>query len=359
MKGAVRIDEIAPGDIAALVRFIDREAPAPPEARAQGLRSVEHYHWLLFENPAQPASVPRGWVARNSEGELVGCKFCVGQRFACGDAPYTLLMGGGFYVSKAHRGLGLALMRRYLEQGPKHALFSSTMNEVSGALYEHYGGYAIANTDHEWLGVLHYAPVVEEFLARRFGRPSLARFLARAAALRPAAIRGSELRGGTLTRVASSAELSDLAISTPPEHMRDITALRDEAFLRWRYFEGPDRSRALFVYRSERDERALVGVNLRARGVRGQIRALMVLDYWGRLPATEIANLARHVASAYREQADVLVFRGQTLERQRALGAAGFMYRALPRAVGVCIDTHGLLPTRSWYLVPADGDMGH
>ena len=29
------------------------------------------------------------------------------------------------------------------------------------------------------------------------------------------------------------------------------------------------------------------------------------------------------------------------------------------RAVGVCIDRHGLLPTRTWYLVPADGDMGH
>jgi len=69
LKGAVRIDEILPGDLEALVRFIDREAPAPPEARALGLRSVEHYHWFLFENPAQPASVPRGWVARNPEGE--------------------------------------------------------------------------------------------------------------------------------------------------------------------------------------------------------------------------------------------------------------------------------------------------
>jgi hypothetical protein len=55
----------------------------------------------------------------------------------------------------------------------------------------------------------------------------------------------------------------------------------------------------------------------------------------------------------------VIVFRGQPPERQRVLGEAGFLRRPLPRAVGVCIDRHRLLPTRAWYMVPADGDMGH
>ncbi len=100
-------------------------------------------------------------------------------------------------------------------------------------------------------------------------------------------------------------------------------------------------------------------MNLRARGRRGQVRALMVLDYWGALPAIEIANVARLLAAEYRTQADVIVFRGQPPARQQALHEAGFVRRALPRAVGVCIDRHGLLPTRSWYMVPADGDMGH
>jgi hypothetical protein len=89
------------------------------------------------------------------------------------------------------------------------------------------------------------------------------------------------------------------------------------------------------------------------------VRALMVLDYWGALPAAEIANAARQLAAAYRREADVIVFRGQPPERQQVLRAAGFLRRALPRAVGVCIDRHALLPTRSWYMVPADGDMGH
>jgi hypothetical protein len=55
----------------------------------------------------------------------------------------------------------------------------------------------------------------------------------------------------------------------------------------------------------------------------------------------------------------VIVFRGQPAERQEVLGRAGFLRRPLPRSVGVCIDRHQLLPTRSWYLLPADGDMGH
>ena len=301
--------------------------------------------------------MPRGWVARDASGTLVGSKFCAAERFQCGGVAFTLLMGGGFYVSSAHRGLGLALMRRYLEQGRRHALYASTMNETSGALYEHYGGYSIPHTDHEWLGVLHYAPLVEEALVRRFGRPRLALALARAARLRPAAVRGRA--PGALERVASPRALAGLAVATPPEHGHQLTALRDEAFLRWRYFAGPDASRALFLYRSEAGEQALVGVNLRARGRRGQVRALLVLDYWGRLPPGEIANVARQLAAAYRDAADVIVFRGQPPERQQALAAAGFLRRELPRAVGVCIDRHALLPTRDWYLVPADGDMGH
>jgi len=356
LADAVQIDEIRPDDLEALIRFLRREAP--PEAGPARASRVQHLHWFLFENPAQPAGVPRGWIARDARGEVVGSKLCVGQRFQCAGDAFTLLMGGGFYVAKTRRGLGLALMRRYLEQGRAHALFASTMNEVSGALYEHYGGYAIPHTDHEWLGVLRYAPVVEEFLARRLGRPRLARLLAGAASLRPPALRGRP-RGGALTRVPSPAGLAGLGIAAPPEHAGDVTALRDEASLRWRYFEGPDASRTLFVYRSERGERALVATNLRARGVRGQVRALMALDYWGALPAAEIANAARHLAAFYRDQADVIVFRGQPPERQRMLAEAGFVQRALPRAVGVCIDRHGLLPTRSWYLVPADGDMGH
>jgi hypothetical protein len=265
LAGAVQISEIGADDLEALARFLAREGGSGASEAAMGLRDARHYHWFLLENPAQPAGVPCGWIARDAAGEVVGSKFCAAEHFRCAGQTRTLLMGGGFYVSSAHRGLGLSLMRRYLEQGRQHALYASTMNEVSGAFYEHYGGYPVPHTDHEWLGVLHYGPVVEEFLVRRFGRPGLARWLARASALRPASVRGASR--GELVRVASSAELSQLEIAPPPEHATDITALRDEAFLRWRYFEGPDASRALFVYRSERGARWWAWLNVRLCGV--------------------------------------------------------------------------------------------
>jgi hypothetical protein len=355
----VVIDEIGRDDLAPLAAFLAGQNPASAhDATGEGLRRrAQHLEWFLFENPAQPDGVPRGWIARDTEGRVAGSKLCVGQRFVCDGRPYTLLMGGGYYVSSEHRGLGLALMRRYLEQGARHALYASTMNEVSGALYEHYGGYPIPRTDHEWLGVLRYAPVLEEWLARRLGRPWAARMLASAAALRPAGLRGGA--PGELRRVAADEDLGALGIDPPPEHARELTASRDPAFLRWRYYQGEDATRALHVYRSERGERALVAVNLRARGHRGQVRALMVLDYWGRVASEEIAHVARHLAERYRREADVIVFRGQPDERAARLRAAGFLRRPLARAIGVCIDRHALLPTRAWYLVPADGDMGH
>ena len=117
------------------------------------------------------------------------------------------------------------------------------MNEVSGAFYEHYGGYPVPHTDHEWLGVLHYGPVVEEFLLRRFGRPALARWLARA---RRAAARVRPWRGRWRARARRVERRARRAADrAPPEHAGDITDLRDESFLRWRYFEGPDAARAL------------------------------------------------------------------------------------------------------------------
>jgi GNAT superfamily N-acetyltransferase len=357
LAGAVQIGEIAEGDLEDLARFLARSGSGAGEVAAAPARDARHYRWFLLDNPAQPAGVPCGWLARREDGEVVGSKFCAAERFSCAGREQTLLMGGGFYVSEAHRGLGLALMRRYLEQGRRHALFASTMNAVSGALYEHYGGYPVPHTDHEWLGVLRFSPLLEEVLRRRLGSPPLARVLSRAGTLRPGALRGRAR--GELVRVESPAALAGLAVAPPPEHARDVTHVRDEAFLRWRYFAGPDPARALFVYRAEDGSSALVAVNLRARGTRGQVRALMVLDYWGALPASAIADVARGLAALYRERADVIVFRGQPPARQQALREAGFLRRALPRAVGVCIDRNGLLPTRSWYMVPADGDMGH
>jgi hypothetical protein len=100
-----------------------------------------------------------------------------------------------------------------------------------------------------------------------------------------------------------------------------------------------------------------LAVDRRSRGHRRQIRTLRVLDLWGGLGNADLGALAGALAARYTSAADVIVIRGQPPERQRALAGIGFLRRPLSRAIGVCIDPKGLLPTREWYLTPADGDM--
>ena len=359
MASRVEIAEIREHELPEVARFLEGERPGAEDAGGAGLPRIdpEHLRWFLFRNPASADDLPKGWLAR-AEGRPVGVKFCAPQRFQHRGRPYTLLMGGGYYVSRQHRGVGLSLMKRYLDLAPRHAHFATTMNEVSGAIYERYGGYPIPETDRELLGVLHWSPLVEELLVRRFGRPGPARLAARAAALRPAGLRGDAAAAGRLEPL-DAASLAHHGIATPPEHADQITGLRDPDFLRWRYFEGPDATRALFVFTASDGTRALLGVNRRPRGHRGQVRALTVLDVWGALAPAGVVEAARALASRFRDQADVVVLRGLHEPRRRALVAAGAVERPFARAIGVCIDRANLLPTRAWYMVPADGDMGH
>jgi hypothetical protein len=279
---------------------------------------------------------------------------CSPQRFRFGEDRILLLCSGGYYVDGRYRGVGLRLMRALLAIEAPVPHFASTMNEVSGAIYERYGGYSIPNTEHEMIGVIRWPPFAEEVLTRRFGASSIARGASRAASLLPARVRG--VAAGALDPIERAAALESLAVETPPEHRDQITASRDPAFLRWRYFEGPDARRHVFRYRHASGAEAFVAVRLETRGHRGQIRALSLLDYWGAVPDEAIVDVARALAARFRSEADMLVVRGQPPGRQEILRRSGFMRRLLPRPIGVCIDSAGRLPTRDWYLVPADGD---
>jgi hypothetical protein len=205
------------------------------------------------------------------------------------------------------------------------------------------------------IGILRWKPFAEEVLARRVGDTRPARWASWATAVLPSRVRGSG--AGELEEIDRRERLSDLSIETPPEHARQITAVRDSRFLGWRYFAGPDTERRVFAYHHASGRAALVTIRRERRGHRGQIRALTVLDYWGALPRDAIGDVARALARRFRDEADLIVFRGQPPGRQTALRRAGFVRRLLPRAIGVCIDPAGCLPTRDWYMVPADGDM--
>lgn len=346
------IRELEPGDLPDLVRFYAAQSTADHSERGD---PVAHLRWLLFENPERIAGIPLGWIARDVDGRVVGALLCWPQRFRSGASEHVVLASGGYYVDAAHRGLGLLLLRRLLAV-KGHAIVSTTMNEASGGIYERYGGYPIPRTDRELFGVLRWPPLVEELLLRRSVPAWVARPVARLAALRPAAIRRGD--AGRLRRVTSPDEIESEALAAPPELDAQLVAVRSRDFLRWRYFGGQDATRALFVYRGERGC-ALVGAYCRWRGVAQQIRTLMLLDLWGSLPPEETPALAAALAATYAGRIDAIAIRGLLPEREAILRANGFVARGLPRATGVCIDAAGVLPTRDWYLVPADGDTGH
>lgn len=360
MATRVEIHELEESDLADIRRFQLRQTADPahalapdaePEATAADLAMMR---WYLFENPEATDALPKGYVARDESGRVVGVKQCSPQRFGCGGQEFVLLCGGGYYVDQAHRGVGLRLMRAYLESEDRVSHFASTMNEVSGALYERYGGYPIPHTEHEMIGVLRWPPFLEEVLQRRLGRSVLSRVASLSAAWLPARL--GRTGQGRLDEVRDPDALDALGILPSPEHANEISAVRSARFLRWRYFEGPDPTRRVFVYESPAGDRVLVTGRLDARGHRQQMRTFSVLDYWGAAPASAIADVARLLAARFRGQIDMLIVRGQPPGRQNELAKAGFMRRPLARAIGVCIDRAQRLPTRDWYLVPADGD---
>jgi hypothetical protein len=159
---------------------------------------------------------------------------------------------------------------------------------------------------------------------------------AAAGALRPAAVSAGSAElpdGGRLRRVESSSELERLRME-PPEFDDQLTALRDVAFLRWHYFEGDDATRALYAFPGESGSTCLVAVNQRRRGYRAQVRTLQVLDLWGCRPAQAIRAVSAQLAGLYAREVDMIISRGQPEDRQRQLIAAGFVRRALPRAIG-------------------------
>lgn len=354
MSGGVRVEALKESDLDQTVRFQHEQIGGSDSDPALHRARIEKARWYLFENPELSDDLPRGFVARSGSGDVIGTMQCSPQRFRIGDEEVVLLCSGGYYVDSTHRGVGLRLMRALLDWSDGIVHFASTMNEVSGAIYERYGGYPIPDTEHEMIGVLHWSPVVQEAIGRRIGRPGLARLLSRPMALVPSRVGGGP--EGQLVEIGSADELSATRWETPAEHASQVTAARDPAFLRWRYFEGPDRSRRVFRYADASGRAAFVATRMERRGSEGQIRSLCVLDYWGALAQEAIRDVARLLARRFRAEADMLVFRGQPRGRQEALREVGFMRRLLPRAIGVCIDPADRLPTRSWYLVPADGD---
>jgi hypothetical protein len=224
------------------------------------------------------------------------------------------------------------------------------------------GGYPLGNSDREVLGILRWPPLLAESVYRKTASNRMARFTAALAS--PLASLGSRAWRRSLP---GNAEGEFVPLGSPEEapcicaeHRSDkITSCREVAFLKWRYFSRVEPMTRLFAFRPRDGEKKqfMVGVLLQNRGYKQQIRALHVLDIWGEAdPKTSLA-IAASLWREYREQIDVLVFRCLNPTQQQALRASGFKVRPFAAPIAWCIDKYGLLPSKAWYFVPADGDM--
>ncbi len=346
--------EIAPTDLEEVARFISREsgsdAPLP--------RTLERLSWILLENPAREPGNPLGWILRAPSGEVAGCMCCAPQKFRFGQTTFALMMANSFYVDEQYRGSGASIFLKYLQLGRRYPLFVASANATVAEMWHKLGGYPLGNSDCEVIGILRWPPLLAESVYRKTASDRMARLTA---ALTSSWFRARrrlllDNEGGELLPLASPEEAARVCA----EHRRDkITSCRDVPFLKWRYFSRVDPMPRLFTFRPAGGEKKqfMVGVQLLNRGYKQQIRALHVLDIWGEADSSCYLAIAAGLWREYQEQIDMLVFRCLNPEQQQVLAAHGFKVRPFAAPIAWCIDKWGLLPAKTWYFVPADGDM--
>lgn len=349
----LQLHEIGPSNLEEVAQFIGRmsrsDTPLP--------QAVDRLAWILLKNPARMSGDPLGWLSRAPTGEVVGCMCCAPQNFCYGPATFTMMMANSFYVDEQYRGAGTAIFLKFLQLGRRYPLFVSSANATVAEMWKKLGGYSLGNSDHEVFGILRWPPLLAERVYRKTASDGLTRF---AVALASPWLRTRrQLLPDGAGKFAPLNSVDEAASICAEHHSDKLTTCRDAAYLQWRYFSSADPTTRLFAFQTNQcdKKRFMVAVRPQNRGYRQQIAALQILDIWGECdPATCLA-IAASLWREYGEQIDMLVFRCLEGMQQQALMAQGFKVRSFAAPIAWCIDKYGLLPTKNWYFVPADGDM--
>ncbi|HZW79401.1 MAG TPA: hypothetical protein VFF50_02915 [Candidatus Deferrimicrobiaceae bacterium] len=337
-------------DLGETARFIAKQSRRPAE-------TVEaHLQWFLLENPARGKNDPLGFGLMVAD-QLAGCILCVPQFFQFGHERILLKGSSSFYVDDHHRGRGGLIFLKYSRMANQWPLFGTSANAEAAALWKAAGAQPIAYSAAELFGVLHWPPVAEEVVHRKYSNRLLSRVAGSpvshlARLLRPLKIEFENC--ATLRQLTSAEQVNDL-----PIHGRGakLTAFRDPAYIRWRYFSGRDHTISAFAFRSHRpDQEVLVTVNQRTRGFRDQIKTLNVLDVYPEVPVEEWLRILGALLARYQKTVDAVVLRNQNPGLQDLFCRRGFQLRTFNAPTGWYLDKAHLLPTSDWYPVPADGD---
>jgi hypothetical protein len=81
-----------------------------------------------------------------------------------------------------------------------------------------------------------------------------------------------------------------------------------------------------------------------------------VLDIYPVVTPEACALIVAALLERYHDSIDTIVLRGINEARQDIFRRVGFIRRQLEAPNGWFLDKSGFLPSRDWYLVPADGD---
>jgi hypothetical protein len=342
---------ISESDIVELALFIAAQSGSEPAI-------VEsHLRWFVLENPARDPQIPLGCGLRSPGGQLAGCILYVPQWFRYQQREVLVVGSSSFYIDERYRGSGGVLFLWFSELGRKWPMFGNSANADASKLWKARGAVPIPHTDHELLGVLRWKGVIEEGLIRRGVPKIVAPMIGAFAAPWVSAYKTLKLgkgAGDDLKPLVSAEQVMQLPIHNPTP---ELTANRDLSYISWRYFAGRDTTVAVFAFRNEQVEsEVLVTVNQRSRGYRGQIRALHVLDIYPPVTPEACASIVAALLERYRDTIDAIVLRGFNEARQNIFRRVGFIRRQLQAPNGWFLDKSTFLPTRDWYLVPADGD---
>jgi len=345
----VELTALLEADLAEVAGFIAEQSGRTKEI-------VEsHLRWFLLENPVRQTQHPLGFGVRD-RGRLVGCILCNPQLFQFEKKIIALMGSSSFYVEEAYRGYGGRVFLQYSRLANRWPLFGTSANAQAASLWKAAGANPIPFSEGELFGVLHWPPVAEEFAHRKNVSELVTRFAGSAisnlaSVFHPLKI---EIDSSNELQVLSSAkEVKDLGL---PDSSAKLTALRDTAYMDWRYFSGQDASAKVFVFRSRSPRQIMVTVNQRPRGYRAQINTLNVLDVYPEALPQEWLRIVGALIARYQGSIDAVVLRSQSPERHKMLCEGGFQPRQFDAPTGWFLDKGALLPSHDWYCVPADGD---
>lgn len=337
-------------DLGHVARFI-----AAQSGRSQSAIEA-HLRWFWLENPARSPEQSLGFALR-SAGELVGCILCSPQVFQHQGKQILLMGSSSFYVDQHYRGHGGRIFLQYSRLASRWPLFGTSANPEAASLWKAAGAQPISHSEGELFGVLHWPPVAEEFAHRQTSNRFVSRLAASSSSKLVALFRPLKLachRAEALQPLASADQAADLIPCAPSEK---FTALRDEPYLRWRYFSGRDATVAVFAFRNPESARALlVTVNQRPRGYRGQINSLNLLDVYPQPSPDEWLSILAALIARYSNSVDALVLRNLHPDTRKILCESGFHWRAFDAPTGWVLDRTRLLSAPEGYFVPADGD---